>query len=204
MGVITILLNKENIILRIRDNATNDEIKKELKEKLPDLKNFYQEEKTPILVTGKILKINEIDEIEKIIQKVIDVKVDFDSPRSLGLYGIKRCFRKEILNSETKFYKGSVRSGQKLEFEGSIVIIGDINDGAEVVAEDNIIVTENIRGIAHAGAKGNQNAIIAAHMIDAKQVRIASSIKERSKDEIETQVSKIAFVNEKGEIEFSF
>ena len=71
MGVITVLLNKENIILRIRDNATNEEIKKELKEKLPELKNFYQEEKTPILVTGKILKINEIDEIEKIIQKVI-------------------------------------------------------------------------------------------------------------------------------------
>ena len=57
----------------------------------------------------------------------------------LGLYGIKKSFNKEIATSETKFYKGSIRSGQKMEFEGSLVILGDVNAGAEVLAEDNVV-----------------------------------------------------------------
>ena len=203
MGVITILLTTENIVIRIRDNATNDEIKKELKEKMPNLKKFYQEERTPIRVTGKILKINEIDEVKRMIQKVLPVKVEFDSPRELGLHGIKKNFRKEIQSSETKFYKGSLRSGQKIEYEGSIVILGDVNDGSEVIAEDHIVVLGNLRGMAHAGAKGNENAIISAHIIDSNQIRIASNIKERTRDEIETEVYKFAYVNEFGKIELT-
>ena len=199
--VITILSNNRNIVLRIKDSATNNEIKKELKEKLPDLKKFYKEEKNPILVTGKMLKTAEISEIQKLIKKSINVEIEFDSPRVLGLHGIKKEFRKEIATSETKFYKTSVRSGQKIEFEGSIIVLGDVNDGAEVIAEDNIVVLGNLRGMAHAGAKGNMNAIIAAHIIDSPQIRIGRVIKERNREEIETQFYSYAYVNENGEIE---
>lgn len=199
--VITILSNNSNIVLRIKESSTNAEIKKDLKEKLPELKKFYKEEKNPILVTGKMLKTAEIDEIQKMIKKSIDVEVEFDSPRSLGLHGIRKEFRKEIGISETKFYKTSVRSGQRIEFEGSVIILGDVNDGAEVIAEDNIVVLGNLRGMAHAGAKGNMNAIIASHIIDSPQIRIGRIIKERSREEIETQFFSYAYVNEKEEIE---
>ena len=173
----------------------------ELQEKLPDLKEFYKDEKTPIMVTGKILKRFEIDSIQKLIQNVIKVKVDFDSPKTLGLHGIKRTFRKDIQISETKFYKGSIRSGQKMEFEGSIVIIGDVNDGAEVIAEDNIAVLGNLRGMAHAGAKGNEKAIIAASIINSPQIRIASRILERDRKDIERESYSYAYINDEGLIE---
>lgn len=198
---ISTFLQKENIVLRIKDNSNIDEIIKELKEKLPELKKFYQEEKTPILVTGKILKRAEIEEIQTLINHEIKVKVDFDSPKTLGLHGIKKTFKKEIETSDTKFYKSSLRSGQRLEFEGSIVILGDVNDGAEVIAEDNIIVLGSLRGMAHAGAKGNDSAIIAAHIIESPQIRISNNIKERQRAEIEVESYSYAFIGEDGNIQ---
>ena len=198
---INIYFKRDSIVLKIKDDATTNEILSELRDKLPDLKEFYKDEKTPILVTGKILKRFEIDSIQKMIQSVIKVRVDFDSPRTLGLHGIKRTFKKDIKISETKFYKGSIRSGQKLEFEGSIVIIGDVNDGAEVIAEDNIEVVGNLRGMAHAGAKGNEEAIIAASIIESPQIRIASKILERERRDIERESYSYAYINDEGLIE---
>ena len=202
-SVIKILSNRNNIVIKIDESATEKTILKELKEKLPKLSQFYEEEKTPILVTGKMIKSDTIDKIQKLIHEFINVKVEFDSPRTMGLNCIKKDFKKEIESSETKFFKSSLRSGQKIEFEGSIVILGDVNYGAEVVAEDNIVVLGVLRGMAHAGAKGNVDAIIAAHRIDSPQIRIASKIRERSNDEIENSAYTYAFVNEKEEIDFA-
>ena len=104
-------------------------------------------------------------------------------PKSLGLSSIKRTFDKEIAISETKFHRGSLRSGQRMEVEGSLVILGDVNSGAEVIASDNIVVLGALRGLAHAGAKGNKQAIISAGLFDAVQVRIANIVKEINRDE---------------------
>lgn len=198
---INIFLKRDCIVLKIKDSATKMEIMDELKGKLIELKRFYQDAKNPILVTGKILKASEMDEIQSKIEKAIKVKVNFDTPRTLGLHGIKNDYRKDIASSETKFYRTSIRSGQKLEFEGSIVIIGDVNDGAEIIAEDNIVVLGALRGMAHAGAKGNTGAIIAARIIDSAQIRIGTVIKERSREEIEREAFTFAFVNDFNEIE---
>ena len=103
--------------------------------------------------------------------------------KSLGISSITRTFKQEIAISETKFHRGSLRSGQRLETEGSIVIIGDVNSGAEVIASDNIVVVGTLRGLAHAGAKGNKNAIIAAGKLDAVQIRISNIVKEIDRDE---------------------
>ena len=144
---------------------------------------MYKNEKTPITVTGKILKNKEIDEIQDLIKRNIDVEIDFDMPKSLGLSSITRTFNKEIAVSETKFHRGSLRSGQKMESEGSLVILGDVNSGAEVMASDNIVVLGALRGLAHAGAKGNKQAIISAGLLDTVQIRIANVIKEIDREE---------------------
>lgn len=115
----------------------------------------------------------------------------------LGLHGIKKSFKKEIATSKTKFYKGSIRSGQKMEFEGSLVILGDVNSGAEVLAEDNVVVLGILRGMAHAGAKGNKEAIIAAASIESAQVRIADIVKEIEKsDENGDDIKTYAYVED--------
>ncbi len=180
---IAINLKKDRIIIKINDGANQLEIMESLRKKLTDLKKLYKDEKTPITVTGKILKNKEIDEIQELIKSKIDVDIDFDMPKGLGLHNIKKTFEKEIALSETKFHKGSLRSGQKLESEGSLVILGDVNSGAEIMASDNIVVLGALRGLAHAGAKGNKQAIIAAGLIDTVQIRIANVVKEIDRDE---------------------
>ena len=193
-------MKKDNILIKINQEAEQSEIIECLQEKLEQLKKLYQSEKTPIVVTGKVLKNIEIDEIQELIKKCIDVDIVFDSPRSLGLYGIKRTYSKDITISETKFYKGSLRSGQKVEFEGSVVIIGDVNDGAEVIAGENVAIIGTLRGLAHAGAKGNKNAIITATTIEATQIRIANIIKERDKENMNNSKLTYAYINENQEI----
>ena len=180
---VSINLKKDKIVIKLSDEAKQEELVESLKKKLPELKKLYKNEKTPINVTGKILKNKEIDELQNIIKEKIDVEIEFDSPKTLGLHSIKKTFDKEIAMSETKFHRGSLRSGQKLESEGSLVIIGDVNSGAEVIASDNIIILGTLRGLAHAGAKGNKQAIIAAGLIDTVQIRIANIVKEIDRDE---------------------
>lgn len=180
---VSINLKKDEILIKLSDEAEQSDIIYSLRKKLPELKKLYKDEKTPIKVTGKVLKNKEIDEIQNLIKNKIDVDIEFDMPKSLGLHSIKKTFEKEIAVSETKFHRGSLRSGQKMETEGSVVIIGDVNSGAEVMASDNIIVLGALRGLAHAGAKGNKQAIIAAGLVDTVQIRIANIVKEIDRDE---------------------
>ena len=180
---VSINLKKDEILIKLNEDAERNDIIEGLKKKLQELKKLYKDEKTPIRVTGKVLKNREIDEIQEIIQEKIDVDVEFDTPKTLGLYSIKKTFDKKITVSETKFHRGSLRSGQKLESDGSLVILGDVNSGAEVIASDNIVVLGNLRELAHAGAKGNKQAIISAGLLDTVQIRIANIVKEIDRDE---------------------
>ena len=198
---ITINLRKDNIIIKINEDSSQEEIVYMLRKKIPELKKLYQGETTPIVITGKVLKNKEIDEIQELIKRYLDVNIKFDSPRTLGLHGITRTYNKEIATSETKFHRGSVRSGQKIEFEGSIIVLGDVNDGAEVIAGENIVIFGILRGLAHAGAKGNKDAMIAASSIEAPQLRIANVVKERERAEIQEETRKTyVYLNEKGEM----
>ena len=201
MNSISISIKKNQVIIKIEDNAEQREIISDLKKKMIELKNLYKDDRTPILITGKILKNREMDEIQNVIKRFLNVQIEFDSPKVLGLHGIKETFYKEVATSETKFHKGSLRSGQRLEFEGSIVIIGDVNAGAEVVASENIVVLGILRGLAHAGAKGNKDAFIEASEIEAVQIRIADIVKEIEKDEGEIhKVKTSAYINDKDEL----
>ena len=192
---INIKLNKNETKIEISEKATYEEIEKELKEKIKDLKKFYQEATVPILVTGKILKNQEIEDIKTIIKRAINVEVTIDSPEELGLHGIKRTYNKEINFSETQYYRTSLRSGQKIENENSIVILGDANSGAEVISGENIVVVGTLRGLEHAGAKGNKKAFISASNIEAPQLRIANIVKEIEKEE-ENTTKTYAYVEE--------
>ena len=198
---VIITMKKNQVIIKIDENAEQKDIITNLKKKMIELKNLYQDDKTPILVVGKVLKNREMDEIQTLIKKFINTQIEFDSPKVLGLHGIKKTFYKEIATSETKFHKGSLRSGQKIEFEGSLVIIGDVNAGAGVIAGENIVILGELRGLAHAGAKGNKDAIIEAVSIEATQLRIADVIKEMEKPTGEIMTIKTsAYVNDKGEM----
>ena len=78
--------------------------------------------------------------------------------------------------SETVIQPRTVRSGGRIVSGGSLVVLGDVNAGAELVADGDVIVTGILRGVAHAGASGNEKAIIYAERILAPQLRIAGAL----------------------------
>lgn len=196
MNYINVSQKNNLVIIKINSEANFTDIITQIKKKVTQLAKIYKEEKTPILITGKVLKNKEMDKIEEIIKEKLDVDVDFDMPKELGLSNIKKTFVQEVSNSETKFHRGSIRSGQRIEEEGSIVILGDVNSGAEVIAADNIVVLGALRGLAHAGAKGNRKAIIAAGRLDTVQLRIANVVKEINRDEEPLHREAYIFINE--------
>lgn len=79
-------------------------------------------------------------------------------------------------DQDGQFYRGSLRAGQVLENEGSIVILGDVNPGANVVAKGNVIVLGACRGSVYAGATGDKTCFIAALMMKPVQLRIADKL----------------------------
>lgn len=96
---------------------------------------------------------------------------------------------------ETLYLRQTLRSGQTVRFNGHVIIIGDVHAGSEITAGGDIIVWGELRGIAHAGAKGNFKSEIRAMKIEALQLRIADYIARRPdriyyhKDGAETVIS---------------
>jgi septum site-determining protein MinC len=70
----------------------------------------------------------------------------------------------------------TLRSGQSLRHPSDVLVIGDVNSGAEVVAGGNIVVWGRVRGLVHAGALGDDSAVICALHLTPTQLRIGSHI----------------------------
>ncbi len=76
----------------------------------------------------------------------------------------------------TLFHTGTLRGGQALHHVGNIVVVGDVNPGAELVATGSILVFGRLAGVAHAGAQGDAQARVYALQLRATQLRIATVI----------------------------
>lgn len=88
-----------------------------------------------------------------------------------------RKFAVEDLGEETAlFLNKTLRSGTRVEFAGHVVVLGDVNPGAEIIAEGNVIVWGRVRGLVHAGSKGNRKSVICGLDLSAAQLRIAEEI----------------------------
>ncbi|GIV74564.1 MULTISPECIES: septum site-determining protein MinC [Caldilinea] len=74
-------------------------------------------------------------------------------------------------------YKGYLRSGHRLRRREHIIVIGDINPGAEVISDGDVLVWGRLRGVVHAGAGGDRRALVAALDLEPTQLRIADVLK---------------------------
>src|SRR5947208_2800714 len=79
-------------------------------------------------------------------------------------------------SDDTLFLRRTVRSGQEIHHASNIVILGDVNPGAEIVASGDIIVWGVLRGMVHAGYPNNENAIVCSLLLAPVQLRIAPLI----------------------------
>lgn len=74
------------------------------------------------------------------------------------------------------FVERTLRSGASIQYNGHVILIGDVNPGAEIVASGNIVVIGSLKGVAHAGATGNRQAMVSAYHLAPTQLRIADLV----------------------------
>lgn len=77
---------------------------------------------------------------------------------------------------ETLYLRRTLRSGASIRHDGDVLLFGDLNPGAQVIAGGNILVMGSLRGMAHAGAHGNEEAFVLAFELRPTQIRIARHI----------------------------
>lgn len=77
---------------------------------------------------------------------------------------------------EALMIRRTLRSGQMIRHAGPVVVYGDVNDGAEIVATGDVLIFGKLRGVVHAGAGGDEHATIAALSLTPPQVRISGHI----------------------------
>ena len=105
---------------------------------------------------------------------------------------------KNLNFGRTHFREGTVRAGEYLDISGDLLILGDVNPGAIVRAEENIIIWGRLLGIAHAGSEGNTQATISALQIRPVQLRIGNKVARGPKEPPEVGVAEQAkIVSEK-------
>jgi septum site-determining protein MinC len=108
---------------------------------------------------------------------------------------IEECNRK-VLENQSETYIGIVRSGQVVKADGDLVVIGDVNPNGRVEAAGSIYVLGRLKGIAHAGATGNEEAVIAASWLEATHLMIA--------DRLETMTDELTILSEQPEMECAY
>ena len=183
-------LYKEGMLVSINKKLSFDELKKTVVEKFKKSENFFKGLTLKVGFTGADLADDEYKQLIDAVSEVLGCKaVLWENPEPIektteeiineGLSGeqiLSKAFKIEIADENTKFYTKTIRSGQLLESDGNIVIVGDVNPGAELVATGNIVVMGTIKGTVHAGAKGNKEAIVVALNLSPIQLRIANVI----------------------------
>lgn len=178
MNSVTIKGNKDGIIVYL--NSSNyEEIKDDLIAKVQRGRDFFSGCNITIVENGNSFSDELYENLKRELKDLFSINLVYPSRKNMEKSD--KTFS-GIYEGRTKFYKNTIRSGQRISYNGNIVIVGDVNSGAEVIASGNIIVLGILRGIAHAGANGNKRAIVAAYMLQPALLRIDDVIT-RSPDE---------------------
>ncbi len=82
----------------------------------------------------------------------------------------------DLTGEEAVLINRTLRSGHSIRHPGHIIVVGDVNPGAEIIAGGNIIIWGRLRGLVHAGAAGNDQAVVCALDLSPTQLRIAGQI----------------------------
>lgn len=98
--------------------------------------------------------------------------------------------------AEAVVVRRTLRSGQTLRHPGHIVVIGDVNPGAEIVAGGDIVVWGRVRGLVHAGALGTEDAVICALELAPTQLRIGNFIARSPEERPSQAVPEMASVRD--------
>ncbi|MCL2364008.1 MAG: septum site-determining protein MinC [Defluviitaleaceae bacterium] len=189
---------RDGIAVLLDANAPLEEIKIVLQNKVAGAKRFFEGANATVSFKGRTLTEDEEQELLDIIMRETTLDVAFVEsegftmaapktiPKSAPAATVSSTFA-PAMEGETAFYATNLRAGQQVRYKGSVVVVGDVNPGSEIIADGNVIVLGAIRGMVHAGAIGDDTCFISALELRPTQLRIANTItvipeEERSKD----------------------
>ena len=175
--------NKYGINLILDPNIAFDDLLEAIIEKFKESEKFFKNSKLGISFEGRKLSDEEEQKIIDAITEhtTIDIICVVDNSEEsaekmkaqIDAYSeaIEREYAK-AMSSSGEFYRGTLRSGQVLESEASITILGDVNPGARVTSGGNIVVLGALKGNAQAGIYGDTGCFILALEMDPIQIQI--------------------------------
>ncbi|WP_319370444.1 septum site-determining protein MinC [uncultured Ilyobacter sp.] len=177
MNNYVILKGKEDRLVIHLDSEIDYEIlKKNLEEKLKEAEKFLKNSKVAIEFSNRELSDEEENQLLEIIRRESDIRITYIISNGKSFIGSFIVPGTVIDEGVTKFYKGNLRSGQSVHYEGNLVVLGDINPGAIVTAKGNIVVLGYLNGTAHAGIEDEDEAFITALKMNPIQLRIGKNI----------------------------
>ena len=179
--------NKYGINLILDPNIAFADLLKAVIEKFKESEKFFKNSKLGISFEGRRLSGEEEQKIIDAITENTTIEilciVDNDEENAEKMRqqidAYSEAIEKEYakaMSSSGEFYRGTLRSGQVLESETSITIIGDVNPGAKIISGGNIVVLGSLKGNAHAGAYGNSGCFILALEMEPIQIQIGELI----------------------------
>lgn len=160
---------RDGLTVFIEKNDDFDNVRAKIYRKLAKGKGFFEGGKVKLELKEGSFNNEQYEKLEKLFTEFGMDLLEASSPKTIIF---PKPHRKRVL-----LLKKTVRSGQKISYNGSIVIIGDANPGSELVATGDIIVMGALRGMAHAGAIQNDTtAMVVAVRLQPTQLRIANVI----------------------------
>ncbi len=170
-----------SLTLSLKD-STREELINELKDKI-----------SSSVFSNSYFLIEADDTIDKETLKQIENILEEKDVKSIKTMNIQKVSTPANV-SRLLIINKNLRSGQSVEHNGDILILGDVNEGASVIAAGNIVVMGTLRGYAHAGAIGDDNAVVVAKKMMPQQLRIGHYIAIRGENEEEPKEAEIAHV----------
>ncbi|MDF1616323.1 septum site-determining protein MinC [Petrocella sp. FN5] len=200
--------NRYGLNFIMNQDADFEALLSAIKTKLTDGKKFFGNAKVSIGFEGRSLSETQQESVIQMIHEltdmevfcVVDDNIPVVSSESLKAMATltKETMPKQVFPEEVAvFHQGTLRSGQELNMDTGIVILGDINPGAKVTAKGNIVILGSLKGYAHAGCDGERQACVIALNMQPTQIRIGDVIA-RSPDKFEKSrtVAQIAFIED--------
>ena len=173
---VVIKSNKYGINLILDKDMAFQELLTAIKEKFQESEKFFKNAKMAISFEGRTLTQEEEYQIIETITENTSISiiciVDNDETHADLVKQQIEAYYDSVSGREGEFYRGTLRSGQVLESVSSVVIVGDVNPGAKIISQGNIVVLGALKGNAYAGAAGDSNCFIVALEMDPIQIQI--------------------------------
>lgn len=185
--------NKQGITVILDEDISFEELKSLVKEKFTQSASFFGNADMALAFEGRDLSNEEQQELLDVIEESTNMKIICVLDNKSNGSQDESISSDSLLvngNADGLFYKGTLRSGQVLESETSVIILGDVNPGGRVISKGNVIVLGSLKGNVYAGAGGNGNSFVVALDMSPMQIKIADVIARSSDTSVTAKIKR--------------